>query len=65
MNILTDICYSTAPHGKSYLDIYLPDGDIRGIFVFFHGGGLSSGGKWVPNPENSVRSPAPAGRWES
>lgn len=27
------------------LDVYLPDGDVKGIFLYFHGGGLECGDK--------------------
>ena len=45
MKKLADICYSQNPHDRSYLDIYLPDGDIRAVLVYFHGGGLEHGSK--------------------
>ncbi len=32
-------------HEKQVLDIYLPDGPVQSVFLYFHGGGLAKGDK--------------------
>lgn len=47
MKTVCDIPYLSTPHERAYLDLYLPDGDINGVVVYFHGGGLISGSKGI------------------
>lgn len=51
MKTLTDICYSAAPHSRSYLDIYLPDDTPHAVFIYFHGGGIEAGSKGFANTD--------------
>lgn len=43
MKLLEDIAYGDDAAQK--LDIYLPDGEVASVFVYFHGGGLHAGDK--------------------
>lgn len=43
MIIKKDICYSKNPHNLSFLDIYLPEGEVNKVVIYFHGGGLEGG----------------------
>lgn len=43
MKFLENIAYGSDP--AQMLDIYLPDGQVSSVFVYFHGGGLSRGDK--------------------
>ena len=47
MKKISDIPYLSEPHERAYLDIYLPDGDVNGVFVYFHGGGIYAGSKYL------------------
>lgn len=42
-----NICYAHTikEHKYSYLDLYLPNDDIRAVFVYFHLGGIEGGSK--------------------
>ena len=46
MRVIENIAYSTVDTSQ-VLDVYLPDFDVRGVFVYFHGGGLIGGNKSV------------------
>ena len=46
MKILKDIVYNSY---DQKLDVYLPEGDVKAVFVFFHGGGIETGDKKVPD----------------
>ena len=48
MTSTLDICYSKNPHDRSYLDIYLPEGAVKSVFLYFHGGGIVEGKKSFP-----------------
>lgn len=43
MKTIADVCY--CDEYKQYLDIHLPECDRFPVFVYFHGGGLTSGDK--------------------
>ena len=43
MKIISDIAYGN--DRAQALDLYLPEGDSTGVFVFFHGGGFVNGDK--------------------
>ena len=34
-----------APYDETLLDIYLPDGEFRDVFIYFHGGGIEHGSR--------------------
>lgn len=44
MKLIENISYGNA-HDRQVLDIYLPDGEVKAAFLYFHGGGLAKGGK--------------------
>ena len=44
MKKIENIPYGNA-HQRQILDIYLPDGDVKAAFLYFHGGGLAKGDK--------------------
>lgn len=46
MKSITDICYNTKT--GQCLDVHLPECDSFQVFLYFHGGGLSSGSKSGP-----------------
>ena len=37
--------YFDIVYGREKLDIYLPDGEFKSVFLYFHGGGLEAGDK--------------------
>lgn len=43
MKQIMDVPYGTLP--QQTLDVYLPDGEIKSVFLYFHGGGLKAGDK--------------------
>ncbi len=43
MKQVLDVCYS--PEHSQFLDVYLPEGDVFPVFVYFHGGGIVEGDK--------------------
>lgn len=45
MRILKDIYYSAEENGLKALDVYIPSGESRGVFLYVHGGGIESGDK--------------------
>ena len=44
MKVLENIVYG-ADSATQILDVYLPDGDVSAVFLYFHGGGLEHGDK--------------------
>ena len=44
MKLIQDIVYRTE-EPQRFIDLYLPDGQPKAVFVYFHGGGLEKGGK--------------------
>lgn len=47
MRTFKDIPYLSEPHERAYLDIYLPEGEVKGVLIYFHGGGIYAGGKYL------------------
>ena len=47
MKKLFDIPYGE--HERNILNIYLPDGEVNSVFVYFHGGGITDGSKEAAN----------------
>ncbi len=45
MKILKDIYYTEDKDAARSLDVYLPDGECRAVFLYIHGGGLENGDK--------------------
>ncbi len=45
MQIFKDIVYGTEAPESQVLDLYIPDGEVRDLFIYFHGGGLKGGDK--------------------
>ncbi len=45
MKILKDIYYSEAQIPDKTLDLYIPDGECKAVFLYIHGGGMESGDK--------------------
>lgn len=45
MKILKDIYYSEEKIAEKSLDVYLPDGECRAVFLYIHGGGIEAGSK--------------------
>ena len=45
MEVIKNICYTTAGHPRHVLDVYLPDAKKFPVFVYFHGGGIINGSK--------------------
>lgn len=45
MRTLKDIFYSDDKIGAKSLDVYLPDGECKAVFVYIHGGGIERGDK--------------------
>lgn len=45
MKKLENIAYKDTGHEKHLLDVYLPDAEEFPVFVYFHGGGITSGSK--------------------
>lgn len=43
MKVISDIFYGDINEKKQLLDIYLPEGECRATFLYFHGGGLEAG----------------------
>lgn len=43
MRKITDIPYSDIGHKNQVLDIFIPETDSFKVFIYFHGGGLTSG----------------------
>lgn len=43
MKIISDIFYGDINEKKQLLDIYLPEDECKGTFLYFHGGGLEAG----------------------
>lgn len=54
MIINKDVCYAKNPHERSFLDIYVPDGKVEKVFIYFHGGGIECGEKGLHNVEKYV-----------
>jgi len=48
MKSFKDINYGNFNHPEQVLDIHLPDCDEFPVFVYFHGGGIESGDKDIP-----------------
>lgn len=46
MKFIENIAYSSSDISQT-LDLYLPDSEVRCVFVYFHGGGLTGGNKSV------------------
>ncbi len=44
MKKIENISYGKS-HQRQVLDIYLPDGEVKGAFLYFHGGGIAKGDK--------------------
>ena len=42
MKIYKDIPYCNIGHERQVLDVYIPDADSFPVFIYFHGGGLTS-----------------------
>ena len=36
------------------LDLYLPEGDVKAVFIYFHGGGLEAGDKGEVGVQRSL-----------
>ena len=47
MRTFKDIPYLSEPHERAYLDIYLPEDEVRGVLIYFHGGGIYAGSKFL------------------
>ncbi len=45
MKKIRDIAYGTQAPERQLLDLYLPEGEVTDLFIYFHGGGLVNGGK--------------------
>ena len=45
MRVFEDIKYSERANPCHFLDLYLPDGECKALFLFFHGGGLIEGSR--------------------
>ncbi len=45
MRIFEDVKYSKIANPCHFLDLYLPDGECKALFLFFHGGGLVEGSR--------------------
>lgn len=45
MQVIKDIIYGTQAPKSQILDLFLPDGDVTDLFIYFHGGGLEAGDK--------------------
>jgi len=45
MRVISNVCYGKSGHPEQYLDIYLPNKDSFGVFVYMHGGGIEGGDK--------------------
>ena len=45
MKILKDIYYSEEKIAEKSLDVYLPDGECKAVFLYIHGGGIEAGSK--------------------
>ena len=45
MRVLKDIYYSSDAVERKALDVYIPSGECKAVFLFFHGGGIVSGDK--------------------
>ena len=43
MKRIENIFYTADHHPSRVLDLYLPDGDVEAVFLYFHGGGLERG----------------------
>ena len=48
MKTIKDINYGNTNHPDQVLDIHLPDAEEFPVFVYFHGGGIESGDKEMP-----------------
>ncbi len=53
MKFLQDIFYTEDKTADRSLDIYLPDGDCRAVFLYLHGGGIEAGDKTHLQKEGS------------
>ena len=56
MKILKDIYYTEEKDGARSLDIYLPDGDCKAVFLYIHGGGIERGDKGDQHREGEYLS---------
>lgn len=45
MQILKDISYGNQQIERQKLDVYLPEGEVKALLIYFHGGGLEMGSK--------------------
>ena len=45
MKTLRDIYYTEDNDAERSLDIYLPDGECKAVFLYIHGGGIEHGKK--------------------
>ena len=45
MRVLKDIYYSEEENELKALDVYIPGGESKGVFLYVHGGGIESGDK--------------------
>ncbi len=50
MQILRNVVYGTEAPDSQVLDMYLPDGEVNDLFIYFHGGGLENGDKGKEAP---------------
>ncbi len=46
MRLLKDIYYSGERDDRKTLDVYIPDGECKAVFLYIHGGGIEAGAKW-------------------
>lgn len=56
MKILKDIYYSEEKDGARSLDVYLPDGECKAVFLYIHGGGIERGDKGDQHREGEYLS---------
>ncbi len=51
MQIFKNITYGSEAPESQKLDLYLPDGEVSDLFIYFHGGGLEAGDKSANSEE--------------
>ena len=56
MKILKDIYYTEEKDGARSLDVYLPDGECKAVFLYIHGGGIERGDKGDQHREGEYLS---------
>ena len=44
MKQLLNVQYGSL-HERQVLDAYIPESEVKGVFIFFHGGGIEKGSK--------------------